>query len=131
MAHALSAMLDSGVPIAIALGQSAHATGDAEMQVRLTEARSKFSGSRSLSQALHASGAATPMTIQLVRAGEESGRLSSMLRHAASFEQKRVHCVIRTAGRMLEVFLLLTFASVVALIVVALLQAISGLRPTG
>jgi general secretion pathway protein F len=130
MAHSLSALLDSGVPIATAMGHAARATGDAEMEVRLTDARAKISGGQSLSQALEASDAASQTTIQLARAGEESGRLSSMLSHAARIEQKRVDQVVRTAVRMLEPILLLTFASVVALVAAALLQAIYSVRPT-
>lgn len=130
MAHSLAALLDSGVPIAMAMGHAARATGDAEMEARLTEARAKISGGQSLSQALDASGAASQTTIQLARAGEESGRLSSMLSHAARIEQKRVDQTVRTAVRMLEPILLLTFASVVALVAAALLQAIYSVRPT-
>jgi len=112
------------------MGHAARATGDAEMEARLTGARAKISGGQSLSQALDASAAASQTTIQLARAGEESGRLSSMLSHAARIEQKRVDQVVRTAVRMLEPILLLTFASVVALVAAALLQAIYSVRPT-
>lgn len=130
MAHSLAALLDSGVPIAIAMGHAARATDDAEMEARLTEARAKISSGQSLSQALDATAAASRTTIQLARAGEESGRLSSMLSHAARIEQKRVDQIVRTAVRMLEPILLLTFASVVALVAAALLQAIYSVRPT-
>lgn len=130
MAHSLAALLDSGVPIATAMGHAARATGDAEMEARLTDAREKIGGGQSLSHALDASRAASQTTIQLARAGEESGRLSSMLSHAAKIEQKRVDQTVRTAVRMLEPILLLTFASVVALVAAALLQAIYSVRPT-
>jgi type II secretory pathway component PulF len=53
-----------------------------------------------------------------------------MLSHASKIEQKRVDQIVRTAVRMLEPILLLTFASVVALVAAALLQAIYSVRPT-
>ena len=130
MAHSLAALLDSGVPIATAMSYSARASGDAELEARLMNARGKIAAGHTLSQALDASGAASQTTIRLVRAGEESGRLSSMLSHAAKIEQKRVDHVVRTGVRMLEPILLLTFASVVALVAAALLQAIYSVRPT-
>ena len=130
MAHSLAALLDSGVPIATAMGHAARATGDAEMEARLTAARMRIGDGQSLSQALEASDAASQTTIRLARAGEESGRLPSMLSHAAKIEQKRVDQIVRTAVRMLEPILLLTFASVVALVAAALLQAIYSVRPT-
>jgi type II secretory pathway component PulF len=130
MAHSLAALLDSGVPIAVAMRHAARASGDAAIEARLMDARQKISGGLSLSAALESSGAASQTTIRLARAGEESGRLSSMLTHAAKIEQKRVDQIVKTAVRMLEPILLLTFASIVALVAAALLQAIYSVRPT-
>ncbi|MGH7622423.1 MAG: type II secretion system F family protein, partial [Gemmatimonadaceae bacterium] len=83
----------------------------------------------SLSRAFEIHDATTPTVVRLARAGEETGRLSAMLDHAARIEQQRADRVVRTAVRMLEPMLLLTFASVVALIAAALLQAIYSVRP--
>lgn len=130
MAHSLSALLDSGVPIAVAISYAARAADDAELQRRLVGARSMISAGHSLSHALDACAAASTTTVRLARAGEESGRLSSMLSHAARIEQQRVDRIVKTAVRMLEPILLLTFASVVALVAAALLQAIYSVRPT-
>ncbi|HVX41698.1 MAG TPA: type II secretion system F family protein [Gemmatimonadaceae bacterium] len=128
-AMSLSALLGSGVPIATALGLAARASGDAALEARILRARARISGGDSLSTALAACDACTPTAVSLIRAGEESGSLVSMLEHASRIEQKRVDQVVRTAVRMLEPMLLLTFASVVALIAAALLQAIYSVRP--
>lgn len=130
MANSLSALLESGVPIAPALGLAARASGDAAIEQRLLEARASIVAGVGLSHALEATRATTGTVVRLIRAGEESGRLPAMLTHAARIEQKRVDQFVRTAVRMLEPALLLTFASVVALIAAALLQAIYSVRPT-
>lgn len=127
--HSLSALLGSGVPIANAMDLAAGAASDAEVESRLRRARSGIASGQSLSQALSANAAATPTAIRLIRAGEESGRLTAMLDHAARIEQQRVDRVIRAAVRMLEPALLLVFAGMVALIAAALLQAIYSVRP--
>jgi type II secretory pathway component PulF len=129
MAHSLSALLESGVPIAAALDLAARATADAELESRLRRARAGIAAGQSLSHALSAHDAATPVAIRLVRAGEESGRLPAMLGHAARIEQQRVDHVIRAAVRMLEPALLLLFAGMVGLVAAALLQAIYSVRP--
>ena len=129
MAQSLSALLESGVPIATAMGYAARATGDAELEARLTDARGRIMSGQALSQALETTNAASQTTVRLVRAGEESGRLPSMLSHAARIEQKRVDQIVKTGVRMLEPMLLLTFASVVAFVAAALLQAIYSVRP--
>lgn len=130
MAHSLSAMLESGVTIATALVFAGRAAADAELERRITSARSGVASGETLSRALEANHAVTPTVVRLIRAGEESGRLPSMLGHAARIEQQRVDRIIRTGVRLLEPALLLTFASIVALIAAALLQAIYSVRPT-
>jgi type II secretory pathway component PulF len=130
MAYSLSAMLQSGVTIAAALVYAARATADAELEARLAATRVNVTSGEPLSRSLEMNRATTLTVVRLVRAGEESGRLPAMLDHAARIEQQRADRVVRTAVRLLEPMLLLTFASVVALIAAALLQAIYSVRPT-
>ena len=129
MAHSLSALLESGVSIATALVHAGRAAADAELEARLASARAAVGAGEPLSRALDTHAASTPTVVRLVRAGEESGRLVTMLGHAARIEQQRADRIVRTTVRMLEPLLLLTFASVVALIAAALLQAIYSVRP--
>jgi general secretion pathway protein F len=130
VAHSLGALLESGVAVSTALAHSARASGDAELERRLMDARGIVSSGQPLSRALESTDALTPTTIRLIRAGEDSGRLAAMLEHAARIEQARTDRMVRTAVRMLEPMLLLTFASMVALVAAALLQAIYSVRPT-
>lgn len=130
MAHSLSAMLESGVTIATALVYAGRAAADGELEARISAARVSVASGETLSRALESNRAATPTVVRLIRAGEESGRLPSMLDHAARIEQQRTDRIIKTGVRLLEPMLLLTFASVVALIAAALLQAIYSVRPT-
>jgi len=130
VAHSLGALLENGVAVSTALAHSARASGDAELEARLMDARAIVSSGEPLSRALESTDALTPTTVRLIRAGEDSGRLAAMLEHAARIEQARTDRMVRTAVRMLEPMLLLTFASMVALVAAALLQAIYSVRPT-
>jgi type II secretory pathway component PulF len=129
LSHALAALLESGIAMNGALAHAARASGDGEVEARVLEARSLVVSGQTLSHALEQTNAVSRTAVRLARAGEESGRLASMLSHAARIEQKAVDETIRTAVRMLEPMLLLTFACVVALIAAALLQAIYSIRP--
>ena len=129
MAHSLSALLESGVTLNAALTFAGRGAGGAELGNRIAAARVAVSSGEPLSRALESVRATTSTVVRLVRAGEESGRLPQMLQHAARIEQQRADRTVRTAVRMLEPLLLLTFASVVALIAAALLQAIYSVRP--
>jgi general secretion pathway protein F len=130
MAHSLAALLESGVTIATALTHAGRATGDAHVERCLLAARDRIAAGETLSHALETTRAATLTATRLARAGEESGRLASMLGHAARIEQQRTDRTVKTAVRMLEPILLLAFAGMVALVAAALLQAIYSVRPT-
>jgi len=127
--YSLSALLDSGIPMSAALALAARAAGDAECEARIGAARSLVVSGVSLSAALERTKAVTPTAIKLARAGEEAGRLGTMLSHAARIEQQAADQTVRVAIRMLEPVLLLGFACAVALIAAALLQAIYSIRP--
>jgi Type II secretory pathway, component PulF len=127
---ALSALLESGVPVSAALVHAARASGDASLTARLMVARESVVQGRRPSDALQAERALTLTAIRLVRAGEETGRLAEMLSHAASLERERSESMVKSAVRLLEPSLILVFGGLVALVAAALLQAIYSVRPT-
>jgi general secretion pathway protein F len=126
---ALSALLQSGVPLVAALKSAAHATGNAALEPRVLAARTDVEHGGRLSDALAARDAATPVVHRLVRAGEESGRLATMLAHAARLERDRAAREVRNAVRLLEPLLIVGFGGVVALVAAALFQALYSVRP--
>lgn len=129
-AFSLATLLDSGVAIRSALAFAARASGDAEVEARLLAARDRVAGGESVASAFAAVQALTPFAVRLVSAGEQSGQLARMLAHAAKLEQERSERLVRTAVRLLEPALVLVFASIVALVAAALLQAVYSIRPT-
>jgi type II secretory pathway component PulF len=127
-AHALSALLESGVPIGVALRSAADAAGDAAVAARLLRARDRVVHGEPIAASLRAEDAGTPTVLRLVRAGEESGRLAELLSHAASLEQERVERTVKAAVRLLEPALILAFGGLVAFVAAALLQAVYSVR---
>ncbi|MFL5542614.1 MAG: type II secretion system F family protein [Longimicrobiaceae bacterium] len=128
-AAALSALLESGVPIAPALGHAVRAAGDAALSARILAARQAVLGGQGLAAALERADAATPTAIRLVRAGEETGRLAEMLEQAARLEAARAENAIRGAVKGIEPALILVFGAIVALVAAALLQSVYSVRP--
>jgi len=127
---ALSALLESGVPLAVALTHGAKASGDPAVASRMLDARHAVIGGSRLSSALAAQSAVTDVAARLVRAGEETGSLASMFSHAARLESERASDRVRAGVKLLEPSLILIFGAVVALVAAALLQAIYSVRPT-
>jgi type II secretory pathway component PulF len=129
-ALSLSALLESGIPVIDALRFAARSAGDAAMERRIAESSLDIATGRSLSAAFIARDALTPTAVQLLRAGEETGRVSDLLAHAAKLEQERSERITKAFVRALEPMLIFGFAAVVALVAAALLQAVYSVRPT-
>lgn len=127
----LSALLDSGVPIAHALTHAADAAGDAAVAARMRAARQAVIEGSRLGASLLATDALTVPALQMVMAGEESGRLAMMCAHAGRLEARRAREGTRAAVRLLEPGLILVFGAIVAVVAAALLQAVYTVRPTG
>jgi general secretion pathway protein F len=128
-AYSLAALLDSGVPISEALRHAARSSGDAAIEKRLLRARDTIVTGTSIGAALEAADAFTGTVAKLVRAGEETGRLTAMLGHAARLEHDRAERTVRSSVRLIEPALVLTFALIVALVAAAMLQAVYSVRP--
>ncbi len=126
---AMAALLDSGVPAAVALSRAATAAGDSAIESRLNSARTGIMRGESLGLALEDCSALTIASVRLIRAGEESGRVSAMFLHAARIESERARELTRGAVRLVEPTLILVFGAIVAIISGALLQAVYAIHP--
>lgn len=126
---ALAGLLESGLPLSGALPSAAEAAGDAEVSERARRARERVLAGASLAGALRDERAITPAAGQLIRAGEEAGRLVDLLRHASGIEESRGRRIIQTSVRLLEPAIIVVFALVVAFVAAALLQAVYAVRP--
>ena len=126
---ALAGLLESGLPLSSALPSAAEAAGDAEVSERTRRARERVLAGASFAGALRDERAITPAAAQLIRAGEEAGRLVDLLRHAAGIEESRGRRTIQTSVRLLEPAIIVAFALIVAFVAAALLQAVYAVRP--
>lgn len=127
---ALSALLDSGVPVRTALRHAGDAMGDAELAERLARARERVAAGEPLARALKEADALSSTAIRLIAAGEETGRLADMLGYASRIEHARAERLTRSAVRLIEPGLILGFALLVGAVATAMLQAVYAVRPT-
>lgn len=122
-------LLESGVPLPVALLHAARAMGDAALSTRMLAARQSVIIGMRLSQALVTHTAMTEVAARLIRAGEETGQLAVMLSHAGQLEANRAATRVRVAVTLLEPALILLFSGIVGLVAAALLQAIYTVHP--
>lgn len=125
----LGAMLEAGVPIATALPFAARASGDAAVITRAAAARELVVQGEPLSRALATHHVVTAVAIRLIHAGEESGRIASLLAHAGRLERDRATRRVQSLVRVIEPALIIGFGGVVAFVAASLLQALYSVRP--
>lgn len=125
----LGALLEAGVPATRALDVAAHATADTAIIARTDAAGRAVRDGERLSRALEQHHVVSPFAVQLVRAGEESGRIVPMLQRAALMERQRFVRDLAALTRLLEPTLLVAFAGIVGIVASGLLQAVYAVNP--
>jgi len=125
----LGALLSTSTPALTALSIAHDASGDAAVADRLQAARERVAQGAGLTAALQHAQALTPSALELAAIGESSGTLPSLLTNAAEIEDQRVEQQLKTLVAFAEPALILAFASIVAFVAAALLQAVYSLRP--
>ncbi len=120
----LGTLLESGVPVLLALGivgEIVSNEGIAQALPRLREGVKKGEG---ISGPMKACGIFPPMATYMAKVGEEAGRLEEMLLRIADFYDQHVKTSIKRLLALLEPLLILALGIVVGFIVLSMLLAI-------
>lgn len=121
-ARALEIALNAGLPIVEALPLCAHATGDPLLRVLVKVSVQELMRGDSVAGCLRAVDFFPPAFHHLVEAGDESGKMPSMLALSAEFAEMELDLAINTASTLIEPVLLLVMGVFTALVLVATLQ---------
>ncbi|WMW79088.1 type II secretion system inner membrane protein GspF [Undibacterium cyanobacteriorum] len=114
----------SGVPILKALQTSRETLSNVAMRAQVEDATNSVREGVSLARALSAHKHFPPMMIHMIRAGEVTGELPSMLERAAAAQEQDLERRALTMANVLEPLLILAMGVVVLLIVLAVLMPI-------
>lgn len=117
----LGTMLRNGVPILRSLEVSSDAAGNRVLGAAIHEATENISGGQSLAKPLRDCGHFPPAIVEMISVAEESNTLENVLINVADSLERRTWRQIDLAVRLLEPLMLLLLASVVLVLVVALL----------
>ncbi len=129
LCRSLGIMLKSGLPVGTSLRHAAAATGDACIVARAARAQNHLLRGESLHLALRGQQCLSETALRLVRAGEESGDVGGMLEFAGTLEGARAIKMLQRGTRMIEPLMIIALGGVVAIIAMALLQALYSMRP--
>ncbi len=119
-ARTFALMLQSGVPLNQSIALSAEALGNRYLELRLLEMKASIEAGGGISTSAVNTGIFTPLVIQMLAVGEETGRIDELLTEAAEFYEREVDYDLKTLTSRIEPILLV----IVALMVGGLAAAI-------
>ncbi len=121
LTRCLATLVGSGIPILSALETTAGVAGNETASRELLRARSAVERGEKIHAALSMGRVFRPDVIQMIKAGEDSGRLDVMLDKVADFYDLRVGFAVKQMTTLLEPVLLVVMGGVVAFMMASLL----------
>jgi len=116
----MSTLMTSGVPILQALETVGGAVDNAVISSALLDAREAVREGERIGDPLKHSKMFPPMVVQMIRIGEETGSLDSMLAKVADFYEAEVDAMLESLTAVMEPILIVCLGGVVGFIVVAM-----------
>jgi len=119
-ARTLGFLVRRGVPLLTGLSVAATVTGNAVIEQSIKGLVADVEDGKPLSETLRASGVFPPMVTQMIKVGESTGSLDTMLEKIADLFEQEVDRVVATLTSVLEPCVIVVVGSGIALVVVAM-----------
>ncbi len=120
----LGTLLANGVPILTALAIAKETVGNQVFVQILTEAERDLKQGKTMSGVLLKSGRFPKMAVQMLKIGEETGKLEEMLERTAEVYDKQLKISVQRMLTLLEPILIVSLGLVIAGIIMSILSAI-------
>jgi general secretion pathway protein F len=127
-ARMVGELLAGGAPLLAALADARDCMADPVARAETDRIRTRVREGGALHAAISEHGLFPPVLAQLVALGEEAGRLSEFLLKAADLLERRTERALERLVAMAEPAMIILFGGLVALVALALLQAIYGVN---
>jgi MSHA biogenesis protein MshG len=115
-ARSFSMMLVSGVPLTSALNLVAEAVNNTFMAERILGMRKNIEKGESLSRVASSSKLFTPLVLQMISVGEETGRVDELLAEVAEFYEREVDYDLKSLTSKIEPILISIVAGMVLIL---------------
>lgn len=123
----LSSLVNSGVPLLEAMDIAGESVDNLIIYDIITKAGEKVRTGESLSGALNSHDEIPKLVSQMIRVGEESGALGTMLEKVASYFEEEVDQTVKNLSGIIEPIMIVLLGLIVIVIVVAVLFPIYNL----
>ncbi len=123
----LAYLISAGIPIVRALEITSRILGNTKYRAAVEQAAGDIQKGKQLNEILHQhKDLFHPMVIQMVKVGEESGKVSGMLLRLALFFEEDVNDTTKNLSTIIEPLLMLFIGAFVGFFAVSILQPIYG-----
>jgi MSHA biogenesis protein MshG len=126
-ARSFSIMLISGVPLTSALNLVADAVDNAFMAERILSMRKNIEKGESLSRVASSSKMFTPLALQMISVGEETGRVDELLAEVADFYEREVDYDLKSLTSKIEPILISIVAGMVLVLALGIFTPMWGM----
>ena len=116
LSRALALSLKSGVPVVQALSVCAPTVDNTYITHRVEQMRDGVERGESLRRTATTTGVFTPVVVQMISVGEESGELDAMLAEVADMYQREVEYELKTLSSQIEPVLIIALGVLVLLL---------------
>ncbi|MBN2145393.1 MAG: type II secretion system F family protein [Candidatus Aureabacteria bacterium] len=120
-------LIKSGLPVLQGLAVTENTLNSQVIVTIIKDLRSSILEGQSISEQLKLSGVFPPMVIQMISAGEQTGKLDDMLMEVADFYDIEVDYEIRNLTTLLEPLLLVVMGCLILFMALAVLKPIFNL----
>lgn len=127
-ARSLGTLLGNGVPLLTALAIATDTVGNAVLQKSLARVGPIVKEGGKVVQAVTATGIFEPLAVNLIRVGEETGRIGPMMLELANILNREVEVGIKRLLTLLEPLLILLLGFLIAGIIISILLGILSIN---
>lgn len=126
--RSLGTLLGNGVPMLTALRIATETVGNAILRQELERVAPVVKDGGKVAQAILATGIFEPIAINLIRVGEETGRIGPMMLELSNILNREVETGIKRALTLVEPVLILVLGVLIASIIVSILLGIMSIN---
>lgn len=124
----LGTLVAAGLPILQSLRIVRDTLGNTALMEAIDQVQERVTTGASLAEPLERSGLFPPLLVQIVNIGERSGRLETMLLHAATAFDRRVNTSLKTFSKALPPVLLVVMAAVAGFVLAGIILPLVELQ---
>lgn len=106
-----SMVMGAGVPIVLGMGVVAGAVGNEHVRQRVLKMRDGISRGETLFNTATSAGLFSPLVLQMIAVGEESGSIDQLLEEVADFYDAEVEYELKRLGEVIEPILVMVVAA--------------------